>query len=341
MSEIKIGIVGLGLGKSHAKAVIQSGKCDLEAICDTDVERLNKIGDDLGVAKRYTDFYEMLKDDSINAYVIATPDNFHRDMVCAALKAGKDVLCEKPLALHLDECKDMIETSKETGKILMVGQVCRVAPGFVTAKKIIDDGLLGELYFIESEYAHDYSALTGWRTDPVIKRHPVTGGGCHAVDLIRWFAGEDPVEAFSYSNKKVLTDWPCDDTTIALMKFEENLMAKVYVSTGCKRDYTMRTVIYGTKGTVIADNTSPHISLYLESFEGVDKLYGHPMKHIAHQIPVKINSHNVLSEIEEFCQCIVDSSALRITAEEGAKTVAVCETIIKSSETGKPEKVVY
>jgi predicted dehydrogenase len=125
------------------------------------------------------------------------------------------------------------------------------------------------------------------------------------------------------------------------MKFEENLMAKVYVSTGCKRDYTMRTVIYGTKGTVIADNTSPHISLYLESFEGVDKLYGHPMKHIAHQIPVKINSHNVLSEIEEFCQCIVDSSALRITAEEGAKTVAVCETIIKSSETGKPEKVVY
>lgn len=341
MDEIRVGVVGLGIGRSHARAVDGKQGIKLEALCDTNEEFLNKFADTLGVEKRYTDFYEMLKDDSITAYIIATPDNLHKDMVCAALKAGKDVLCEKPIALHNDECKEMIKAAEESGRLLMVGQVCRFAPGFKMAKKIIDEGMIGDLYFVESEYAHDYTEIKGWRTDPEMKRHPVTGGGCHAVDLVRWLASRDPIEAFSYSNKKVLTDWPCDDTTIALLKFDGDLMGKVYVSTGSKRDYTMRTVIYGTKGTIICDNSSPHLSLYVEELAGMNKLLGDQMKHIAHKIPVKISSHNVVAEFDEFCNALADRSTLTITAAEGARTVAICEAIIKSSETGMPEKIEY
>ena len=336
---IRIAVIGLGIGASHARAIARSGRATLAALCDTDAIKLEKISEALSCKYTTADYRALLSDPEIDAVVVATPDDLHEKMVCEALAAGKHVLCEKPLALHYDACRRMIDASERYDRRLMVGQVCRVAPGFVAAKRIIDEGMLGELYFIESEYAHDYTDIRGWRTDPEMKRHPVTGGGCHAVDLVRWLAGEEPIEAFSYSNKTVLRDWPCDDSTIAVMKFNSNLMAKVFVSTGCKRAYTMRTVIYGTKGTVIADNTSPQISLFVETFEGADRLLGKKMESIEHRIPVKIESHNVESEIIAFCDCIESGSEPSITADEGARTVAVCEAIIRSSESGKPEKI--
>ena len=89
----------------------------------------------------------------------------------------------------------MIAKAETVGKKLMVGQICRVAPGFALAKKILDAGTIGEIFFLESEYAHDYADIRGWRMDPLLKRHPVTGGGYHAVDLVRFLTGKEPVEA--------------------------------------------------------------------------------------------------------------------------------------------------
>ena len=124
--------------------------------------------------------------------------------------------------------------------------------------RLIDAGRIGELFFVESEYAHDYSTAArgwnDWRVDSNRPREPYLGGGCHAVDLLRWIAG-NPSEIMAYSNHKCLTDWPVDDCTISMMKFPNNVIGKVFVSIGCKRDYTMRSVFYGTRGTIIADNT--------------------------------------------------------------------------------------
>ena len=103
----------------------------------------------------------------------------------------------------------------------------------------------------------------------------------------------------------------------------------------------MRTVIYGTKGTVIADNTSPHVSLFVEEFEGRAELFGKKMESVEHRIPVKISSHNIESEIRAFCDCLESGEAPSIGAEEGARTVAVCEAIIRSSESGRPEKIEF
>jgi predicted dehydrogenase len=339
---LNIGVIALSMGKYHADAVYQSKKCRLSAICDINEELLKKCSDEYGpFVMPSTDWHNIINSPDIDAVCITTPDHFHLEMTVAALRAGKHVLCEKPLALHVDECKEMINVSKETGKILMVGQVCRVAPGFVKAKQIVDSGAIGDLYFVESEYAHDYTHLGGWRKDPANKRHPVTGGGCHAVDLLRWITGKEPTEVFSYATHVGLPDWPCDDTAIAVMKFNEALTGKVYVSTGCKRSYTMRTVIYGTKGTIICDNTTPYITLYLENYEGKDSFFGASLQTVGHQIPVALASHNVEAEINEFCDCIINGTQPLIPAEEGARTVALCEAIIRSSETGKPEKFIY
>ena len=340
---IKLGVIGLGVGKLHMQGIVRGGKAEIAAICDTNEELLKKVAEEFRVANYSTDYREMLKDETIDGILVTTPDHVHLEQVCAALRAGKHVLCEKPLALHMDECREMMKVAEETGKIFMVGQVCRVTPGFVMAKKIIDEGLLGDLYFVESEYAHDYSRMAedNWRRDPAIQRHGVTGGGCHAVDLIRWLTGEDPIEVCSYSTHKALVDWPCDDSTIAIMKFNDGLKGKVYVSTGCQREYTMRTVIYGTKGTVVVDNKSNTMTLYVKEFGGMDKLMGKNMNRIAHQIPVSIESHNFTAEIAEFCHCVENNLPASIPAIEGAKTVAVCEAIIRSSATGQIEKVQY
>ena len=213
----------------------------------------------------------------------------------------------------------------------MVGQICRFTPSFEKTKELIESGVIGDIYFIESEYAHDYMKLCDdWRADP--KRHGVIGGGCHAVDLIRWLAG-DPVEVFAYGTHRLLPMVSYDDATIAIMKFDENTMGKVFVSTGCKRDYTMRTVIYGTKGTIICDNTSPEITLYEVDEEGVTK---EPTK-----IPVEVNNHNAAKEFEVFADAIINNKPVVTDAREGAKTVEVCLSIVEAATTGKIVKPNY
>ena len=343
MKNIKFAVVGInGIGKFHIDGIIKNKNASLVALCDNDNKVLSEVSDMYGVENRFADYHDLLDKELIDAVCIATPDSLHRDMVIDFLKAGIHVLCEKPLALNIDDCKAMIAAQKESSAQLMVGQVCRKTPGFIKAKEIVDAGLIGDLFFVESEYAHDYSHMPlHWRNDKENPRHPVTGGGCHAVDLLRWIAG-NPLEAYGYTNKKVLNDtWPCDDSAIAVLKFPNDVMGKVFVSTGCKRDYTMRTVLYGTKGTIITDNTSPSLSLYMEEFDGKNEFLGTRMADIALKIPISINNHNVSAEIDDFVDFLVNDKTVDIPGEEGAATVAVCEAIIKSAESGKEEIIEY
>lgn len=341
MSEriLNVAVVGLGTGRRYLDALRDLPCARLAAVCDVNGEKLDRYAAYGGTP--YTDYAKMLECEALDAVCICTPDHFHRDMVLAAFEKGIDVICEKPLALHQNECEEMLRAAKEKGRILSVGQVCRFTPAFVKAKELVDAGVIGELAFAESEYAHDYSHMgTCWRSDPAIARHGVTGGGCHAVDLLRWIVG-DPTEVFAYANKKTLTDWPCDDTAIGVLKFPNNVIGKVFVSTGCKRNYTMRTLLYGTKGTIIVDNKSNTMSLFVEKLGDVETLAGAKMKDVELKIPVTVADHNVKGELQLFFDVLLNGAENVITGEEGAATVAVCEALIRSTETGKPEAVHY
>lgn len=342
MKKVRFAVVGGGIGALHMDGIVRNSNAELVAFCDNNEEILKKIADKYRIENTCLDYHELLNKDLIDAVCIATPDQIHRDMVVEFLNEGINVLCEKPLALNMADCKMMIDAAHNSSAQLMVGQVCRKTPGFIKAKEIVDEGLIGDLLFVESEYAHDYSGMPHhWRHDKENPRHPVTGGGCHAVDLLRWIAG-NPVEAFGYSNKKSLDDsWPCDDSAVAVLKFPNDVMGKVLISTGCKRDYTMRTVLYGTKGTVITDNTSPTLSLFMDEFCGNKTFLGKKMHDIALKIPIEINNHNVSAEIDDFVEFLINNKEVDIPGEEGAATVAVCEAIIKSAASGKPEQINY
>ena len=327
--KVRFAVVGVGgLGKSHIKGIHGNEAAELVCVCDNREEIARAIAEENGVPY-YVDFYEMIKVGGFDCVILVTPDQIHREHAVAALEAGYHVLCEKPLAQTIEDCEAMVEAAKKSGLKFMTGQVCRKAPGFVKAKELVAEGRIGELFYVESEYAHDYEFLKPeWRKDPVKLRYSIVGGGCHAIDLLRWIAG-DPTKVMALANRKVLTDWPVDDCTIAIMEFPNNVVGKIFCGIGVKRDYTMRTCLYGTKGTIICDNRSPEITLYLHEVTDEGK-HTYP----ATKIPVDIAHHNVTAEIADMCEAILNDTALECDAVEGASTVAVGLAAVESAALG-------
>ena len=191
-NKLNIAVIGCsGMGKQHMRGVIAKEGASLYAVCDTAQERLIECRDEFSVPVATSDWRDLVNDPALDAVVIVTPDKLHTEMTVAFLRAGKDVLCEKPMALTVAECEEMMRVEKESGRRLMIGQVCRCTPAFLMAKELVSSGRIGELFFVESEYAHHYGKARGyddWRVDP--DRHAVIGGGCHAIDLLRWIAGD-------------------------------------------------------------------------------------------------------------------------------------------------------
>ena len=328
--KVKFAVVGLlGLGKSHIKGIqLNSDIAELACVCDIVPELAKEKGEELGVPY-YTDFYEMIKVGGFDCVVLVTPDYVHREHAVAACEAGYHVLCEKPLAQSVEDCQAMVDAAKKSGVKFMTGQVCRKAPGFVKAKELVDAGEIGELFFVESEYAHDYQFLgKAWRWDPVNLRYSIIGGGCHAIDLLRWIAG-DPEKVMALANRKVLTDWPVDDCTIAIMQFPNNVVGKIFCGIGVKRKYTMRTCLYGTKGTIICDNTSPEITIYRHAVTDNGK-HMYP----DNQIKVDVNNHNVGAEIRDMAMAIINDTELECDVYEGSNTVAVGIAAVESAAKG-------
>jgi len=338
MQTYKTGVIALSMGGAWSRAACTLDNIKLAMVYDLNFEENRRIDKEFYknsgavIAKNEDEIYKA----GLDIIIVASPDHFHAEQCVKALKSGSHVVCEKPLAPTVADCKKIIAAVKQSGKFFMTGQVCRYAPGFILAKRFVDEGRIGKIAFIESEYAHDYTHAGGynnWRKDPKIKREGIIGGGCHAMDLVRWIVG-DPDEVCCYSNNILLADcaWPTADTGIIMGKFPNNVIGKILVSVGAKRPYTMRTVIYGTKGTIICDNTSNHIRIFEQ-------------KNILETgcafatIPVRIGSHNVTAELKEFVSCLDKNKQSPTDVYEGTRTVAFGEAALRSAKEGQAVKV--
>ena len=327
--KVRFAVVGVGgLGIGHIQGILNNKNAELVYVCDNVEDIAKRVSEKYNVPY-YTDFYEMLKVGGFDCVCLVTPDYVHREHAVAACEAGYHVLCEKPLAQTMDDCRAMVDAAKKSGVKFMTGQVCRKAPGFMKAKELVEAGEIGDLFFVESEYAHDYQFLTkAWRWDPVNLRYSIIGGGCHAIDLLRWIAG-DPEKVMALANRKVLTDWPVDDCTIAIMQFPNGVVGKIFCGIGVKRDYTMRTCLYGTKGTIICDNRSPEITIYRHVTTDNGK-HMYPDQ----KIPVDIAHHNITAEITDMVNAILNDTPLECDVIEGSNTVAVGLAAVESAAKG-------
>ena len=155
---LRLGVIGAGdFSNHHLSGIASVANAEAVAICDVDLNRAKTQAEKYHISADsvYTDYRDLLAREDIDAVTLPLPDQVHKEITIAALRAGKHVLCEKPMSLNLDECKEMIRVAKECGKELMVGQIGRYTPSFLAAKQLLDEGAIGELFMVESEYAHD------------------------------------------------------------------------------------------------------------------------------------------------------------------------------------------
>jgi predicted dehydrogenase len=196
MDRLKYAIVGVGnRGKSLIRAARATGEVEFVAFADPHEPSRAVAGALLPEARAYAGWEDLLDAVKLDAVIVATPNHRHTDVVLAALDAGAHVLCEKPLALTVDECDLMIEKARATGKVLQVGMELRFAPMFQDLKAMIEQGVIGD---VKMAWCHEFrppfrSGVDGWRLSQRTCGGSLLEKNCHHFDLFNWISGSRPV----------------------------------------------------------------------------------------------------------------------------------------------------
>ena len=159
MGKINIAIIGLGFGAEFIPIYQRHPNANMYAICQRNKEKLDQIGDEFGIEKRYTDYDELLKDPEIHAVHINTPIPDHAIQSIKALKAGKHVACTVPMATTVEECRQIVELVKETGLTYMMMETVVYAREFLFMKELYEKGELGKIQFLKASHQQD---MDGW-----------------------------------------------------------------------------------------------------------------------------------------------------------------------------------
>lgn len=195
MEKTRVGIIGCGgiANGKHLpalKKLAAKGLIEIVAFCDLIEERAVKAAKEYGTeeAKVYTDYKELLKDETIEAIHVCTPNRSHSFITVDALHAGKNVICEKPMAINSAEAKKMIEAAHETGKLLTIGYQNRQTPEVQYIKKTCEAGTLGDIYYAKA-HAIRRRAVPTWGV--FLNEYEQGGGplidiGTHALDITLW-----------------------------------------------------------------------------------------------------------------------------------------------------------
>jgi len=156
---INVAIVGLGFGAEFIPIYQQHPDANMYAICQRNEESLNKVGDAFGIEKRYRDYDELLKDDQVDAVHINTPIPNHAEQSLKALRAGKHVACTVPMATTVEECRQLVEATEETGLTYMMMETVVYAREFLFMKELYEKGELGKIQFLKASHQQD---MDGW-----------------------------------------------------------------------------------------------------------------------------------------------------------------------------------
>ncbi|MCX8052848.1 MAG: Gfo/Idh/MocA family oxidoreductase, partial [Armatimonadetes bacterium] len=189
---IRVGIVGTGIGRHHARGYQKCPDVEIRAFCDIDETRARRCAEEYGARDVYTDFREMMKDPEIDAVSVCTPNALHAPVTITAFEAGKHVICEKPLATNAADGRAMVEAGKKAGKIFMMAFNNRFRGDTQLLKKCIEAGELGEIYYAKTGWLRrkGIPGMGGWFTTKSMSGGgPLIDLGVHVLDLTLWLMG--------------------------------------------------------------------------------------------------------------------------------------------------------
>lgn len=217
MSKVKVAVIGCGTiaNSAHIPSYLQNPDVEIKWFCDIIPERADAAVAKYGCGKAVYDYHEILNDPEVEAVSVCTPNNMHAPISIDFLKAGKNVLCEKPAARTYEEAKTMLQAQHETGKVLNIGVVNRFNDGVNQIKKLIDQGELGEVYQV-------YVSFRAHRSIPGIggafTNKDIAGGGVlidwgvHYLDIVMYCCGDPkPLTASAETFAKLGKDIPAYD----------------------------------------------------------------------------------------------------------------------------------
>ncbi|TJY44541.1 Gfo/Idh/MocA family oxidoreductase [Cohnella pontilimi] len=195
MSKIKVAVIGCGTiaNTAHIPAYMKNPNAEIKYFCDIQLDRAEKAVKEYGCGTAIEDYRKILEDPEIEAISVCTPNNVHSTITIDCLRAGKNVLCEKPAARTYEEALEMQKVQHETGKVLNIGVVNRFNTGVNIIKKMIEDGELGEVY-------HVYVSFRSQRSIPglggAFTTKAIAGGGAlidwgvHFLDIVMYCTGD-------------------------------------------------------------------------------------------------------------------------------------------------------
>ena len=249
------GIIGYGgMGEWHGKQLLSvPSEFKLAAVHDINPQQNQKARDHS--LKAYDDLQDILGDKSITTLILAVPNNFHKELSIAALRAGKHVICEKPVMMNAADLEDVLAVSLETKRHFSVHQNRRWDRDFLIVKKLVDDGTIGQPFYIESRVQGSKGIPGDWRCEPVAGGGMLYDWGVHLIDQILWMVDSPVVDVYAHL---LSVKFPgVDDNFKLILRFENNLSALIEVDT-----YTFinlpRWHVSGTSGTVQVDDFACH-----------------------------------------------------------------------------------
>ena len=196
MKKLKVGVIGIGfIGAAHVEALRRLPGIEVVAIAHSSEEKAKRKGEDLGIERTFGDHRKLLEIEEIDAVHICTPNHLHYPQTRDALAAGKHVVCEKPLAVGIEEAEDLVKRAEASGLVTALHHNIRFYPLMSHIRSMVASGELGEIYAVHGSYLQDwlyYDTDYNWRLEPQYsgKTRAIADIGSHLMDLIEFLTGE-------------------------------------------------------------------------------------------------------------------------------------------------------
>jgi predicted dehydrogenase len=346
MGSIRIGVIGVGLaGRHHLRDYRAHPDADVVAIADPDAARLQEIGGEFGVSRRYPSGERMLQEEELDVVSIVTPNKFHKPLTIAALEAGCHVLCEKPMAMSADEARQMLTVSRRVGKRLMVNFSYRFTEQSMALKQQVDAGALGEVYFARTVWhrRRGLPGLGGWFSQKALSGGgPLIDLGVHRLDLALWLMGYPrPVWVLGSTYNPIGSglarergvEFDVEDLAVGLVRFENGATLEIEASwaANIREAELMETRLFGTQGGLVQRNVD-------ETYKFEAEMY---LERDGSQFDVKLHSYTqpVKSAMVHFVDSILNDTPHIATGEEGLVVMEILDALYESAAQGQPVRI--
>ena len=344
--KLRLGVIGTGaIAQSHHlpfwKELEQEGRVELIGVCDVVPERVETVRQKFEAQKAYTDSRTMLKDGTYDIIDICTQNRFHAPLTVAALNAGAHVLVEKPMAMNVKQCQDMMAAAKRAKRKLMVAQHMRFESAHEKLKEVVERGEVGRIYSAEAHWLRR-RGIPGWGYFHIKKESnggPLIDIGVHMLDLCIWLMGSPkPIAASGkvhrmFGDRKDLmnADWgtpyvpsefDVEDYASAYVRFENDVTMHLEVSWAANvHDEVSGLRILGDRSGI---STNPLGVFGYESGALTSKTFD--------WLPLQ-EGHRM--EIRHFTQCVERNEPVRVHPQESLNIQKIIDAIYRSSDTNR------